>query len=421
MKGLLDLFKQFTPDEHFDAIKIGLASPEKIRSWSFGEVKKPETINYRTFKPERDGLFCAKIFGPIKDYECLCGKYKRLKHRGVICEKCGVEVTQTKVRRERMGHIDLAAPCAHIWFLKSLPSRLGLVLDMTLRDIERVLYFEAYVVVDPGMTPLKKFSIMTEDDYDAKRTEFGDEFIALMGAEGIKKLLDEIDLDVEIEKLRNDMTGSELKVKKNSKRLKVMEAFKKSGIKPQLDGDGRAAGAAAGPASAGAAGRRPLRDLRPERPLSPRHQPQQPPRAPARAEGAGDHRAQREAHAAGSGRLAARQRPSRQGDDRREQARAEVARRHDQGQVGSLPPEPAGQARRLLGPFGHRRRPDAQAAPVRPAEADGARAVQAVHLLAPRSHGHRDDDQGGEEGSRSPARRWSGTSSKKSSRSTRSC
>jgi DNA-directed RNA polymerase subunit beta' len=232
MKGLLDLFKQFTPDEHFDAIKIGLASPEKIRSWSFGEVKKPETINYRTFKPERDGLFCAKIFGPIKDYECLCGKYKRLKHRGVICEKCGVEVTQTKVRRERMGHIDLAAPCAHIWFLKSLPSRLGLVLDMTLRDIERVLYFEAYVVVDPGMTPLKKFSIMSEDDYDAKRAEFGDEFIALMGAEGIKKLLEEMELDAEIEKLRGDMTGSELKIKKNSKRLKVMEAFKKSGIKP---------------------------------------------------------------------------------------------------------------------------------------------------------------------------------------------
>src|ERR1700710_348806 len=233
MKGLLDLFKQFTPDEHFDAIRIGMASPEKIRSWSFGEVKKPETINYRTFKPERDGLFCAKIFGPIKDYECLCGKYKRLKHRGVICEKCGVEVTQTKVRRDRMGHIDLAAPCAHIWFLKSLPSRLGLVLDMTLRDIERVLYFEAYVVVDPGMTPLKKFSIMSEDDFDAKRTEFGDEFVALMGAEGVHKLLSEIDLDVEIEKLRGDMTGSELKVKKNSKRLKVMEAFKKSGIKPQ--------------------------------------------------------------------------------------------------------------------------------------------------------------------------------------------
>jgi DNA-directed RNA polymerase subunit beta' len=233
MKSLLDLFKQFTPDEHFDAIKIGMASPEKIRSWSFGEVKKPETINYRTFKPERDGLFCAKIFGPIKDYECLCGKYKRLKHRGVICEKCGVEVTQTKVRRERMGHIDLAAPCAHIWFLKSLPSRLGLVLDMTLRDIERVLYFEAYVVTDPGMTPLKKYSIMSEDDYDAKFKEYGDEFQAKMGAEGIKELLQGIDIDGSIEKLRNDPTGSELKIKKNTKRLKLLEAFKKSGIKPE--------------------------------------------------------------------------------------------------------------------------------------------------------------------------------------------
>ena len=233
MKSLLDLFKQFTPDEHFNAIKIGMASPEKIRSWSFGEVKKPETINYRTFKPERDGLFCAKIFGPIKDYECLCGKYKRLKHRGVICEKCGVEVTQTKVRRERMGHIDLAAPCAHIWFLKSLPSRLGLVLDMTLRDIERVLYFEAYVVTDPGMTPLKKYSIMTEDDYDAKFKEYGDEFQAKMGAEGIKDLLQSIDIDGSIEKLRNDPSGSELKIKKNTKRLKLLEAFKKSGIKPE--------------------------------------------------------------------------------------------------------------------------------------------------------------------------------------------
>ncbi len=233
MKSLLDLFKQFTPDEHFDAIRIGLASPEKIRSWSFGEVKKPETINYRTFKPERDGLFCAKIFGPIKDYECLCGKYKRLKHRGVICEKCGVEVTQTKVRRERMGHIDLAAPCAHIWFLKSLPSRLGMVLDMTLRDIERVLYFEAYVVTDPGMTPLKKFSIMSEDEYDKQRAEYGDEFVARMGAEGIKELLENIDLEAEIEKLRGDLTGSEVKIKKNAKRLKVLEAFKKSGIKPE--------------------------------------------------------------------------------------------------------------------------------------------------------------------------------------------
>ena len=188
MKDLLKLFKQQPTTEDFDSIRIALASPDMIRSWSFGEVTKPETINYRTFKPERDGLFCAKIFGPIKDYECLCGKYKRLKHRGVICEKCGVEVTQAKVRRERMGHIDLAAPCAHIWFLKSLPSRLGLVLDMTLRDIERVLYFEAYVVVDPGMTPLKKFSIMSEDDFEAKHAEYGDEFVAMMGAEGVQKL-----------------------------------------------------------------------------------------------------------------------------------------------------------------------------------------------------------------------------------------
>ncbi len=205
-----------------------------IRSWSFGEVKKPETINYRTFKPERDGLFCAKIFGPVKDYECLCGKYKRLKHRGVICEKCGVEVTQTKVRRERMGHIELASPAAHIWFLKSLPSRIGLLLDMTLRDIERVLYFEAYVVIEPGMTPLKKGSIMTEDDYDAKREEFGDEFDAKMGAEGIQKLLAEMDLEAEIERLREEMTGSELKIKKKlSKRLKLLEAFQRSGNKPE--------------------------------------------------------------------------------------------------------------------------------------------------------------------------------------------
>jgi len=234
MKALLDLFKQVTQEEEFDAIKIGLASPEKIRSWSYGEVKKPETINYRTFKPERDGLFCAKIFGPTKDYECLCGKYKRLKHRGVICEKCGVEVTLSKVRRERMGHIELASPVAHIWFLKSLPSRLGMVLDMTLRDIERVLYFEAYVVTDPGMTPLKRCQLMTEDDYLAKVEEFGDDFSAAMGAEGVRSLLRSLDLSREIETWRADLeaTSSETKIKKIAKRLKVLEAFQKSGIKP---------------------------------------------------------------------------------------------------------------------------------------------------------------------------------------------
>ena len=235
MKALLDLFRQVQQEEQFDAIKIGLASPEKIRSWSFGEVKKPETINYRTFKPERDGLFCAKIFGPIKDYECLCGKYKRLKHRGVICEKCGVEVTLAKVRRERLGHIELAAPTAHIWFLKSLPSRLGMVLDMTLRDIERVLYFEAFVVVEPGMTALKKSQIMSEDDYLAKCDEYGEgEFVAMMGAEGIRELLRCIDIEKQIETIRAELqaTGSEAKIKKFAKRLKVLEAFQRSGIKP---------------------------------------------------------------------------------------------------------------------------------------------------------------------------------------------
>jgi DNA-directed RNA polymerase subunit beta' len=233
MKALLDLFKQVTQEEEFDSIKIGIASPEKIRSWSYGEVKKPETINYRTFKPERDGLFCAKIFGPIKDYECLCGKYKRLKHRGVICEKCGVEVTLAKVRRERMGHIELASPVAHIWFLKSLPSRLGLVLDMTLRDIERALYFEAYVVVDPGMTPLKRAQLLTEDDYVAKVEEFGDDFSAAMGAEGIRDLLRSMDINHDIETIRKDLeaTGSDTKIKKLAKRLKVLEGFQKSGIK----------------------------------------------------------------------------------------------------------------------------------------------------------------------------------------------
>lgn len=235
MKALLDLFKPVSQEEEFDAIKIGLASPEKIRSWSYGEVRKPETINYRTFKPERDGLFCARIFGPTKDYECLCGKYKRLKHRGVICEKCGVEVTLSKVRRERMGHIDLASPVAHIWFLKSLPSRLGMVLDMTLRDIERVLYFEAYVVVEPGMTPLQRKELLSEDQYMDKLEEHGDEFIALMGAEGIRELLRNLDLTAEVEALRVELkaTSSETKIKKIAKRLKVLEAFQRSGIKPE--------------------------------------------------------------------------------------------------------------------------------------------------------------------------------------------
>ncbi len=235
MKDLLKLLKQQNQIEEFDAIAIGLASPEKIRSWSMGEVKKPETINYRTFKPERDGLFCAKIFGPIKDYECLCGKYKRLKHRGVKCEKCGVEVTLSKERRERMGHIELASPVAHIWYLKSLPSRMGLLLDMTLREIERVLYFEAYVVIDPGMTQLERGQLLAEDSYLEAIEQYGDEFEAKMGAEAIRELLANIDLDTEIAQLRDEIpqTKSETKLKKISKRLKLLEAFHRSGNQPK--------------------------------------------------------------------------------------------------------------------------------------------------------------------------------------------
>ena len=235
MKDLLKFLKAQTKTEEFDAIKIALASPDMIRSWSFGEVKKPETINYRTFKPERDGLFCARIFGPVKDYECLCGKYKRLKHRGVICEKCGVEVTQTKVRRERMGHIELACPTAHIWFLKSLPSSIGLLLDMPLRDIERVLYFESYVVIEGGMTNLERNQILTEEQYLDALEEFGDEFDAKMGAEAIQALLRNMDLEQECEQLREELneTNSETKRKKLTKRIKLLEAFVQSGNKPE--------------------------------------------------------------------------------------------------------------------------------------------------------------------------------------------
>src|SRR3569832_171375 len=208
MKDLLSILKQQGQVEEFDAIRIGLASPNKIRSWSFGEVKKPETINYRTFKPERDGLFCAAIFGPVKDYECLCGKYKRMKHRGVVCEKCGTEVTLTKVRRERMGHIDLASPVAHIWFLKSLPSRIGLMLDMTLRDIERILYFEAFVVIEPGLTTLERGQLLTEEQYMTARQEHGDDFDAMMGAEAVHHLLRSLDLHAEVIRQKEEIAAT---------------------------------------------------------------------------------------------------------------------------------------------------------------------------------------------------------------------
>jgi DNA-directed RNA polymerase subunit beta' len=236
MNELMNIFGQVSTAQSFDQIQISIASPERIRSWSYGEIKKPETINYRTFKPERDGLFCARIFGPIKDYECLCGKYKRMKYRGIICEKCGVEVTLSKVRRERMGHIELASPVAHIWFLKSLPSRIALLLDMTLKSVERVLYFENYIVTEPGLSPLEEGMLLSEEAFIDAQDEYGeDAFEAMIGAEALKKMLAEIDLEQERDELRVDMreTGSEAKRKKYVKRLKLVESFMESGARPE--------------------------------------------------------------------------------------------------------------------------------------------------------------------------------------------
>ena len=227
MNELMNIFGQVSGPQSFDQIRISIASPERIRSWSFGEIKKPETINYRTFKPERDGLFCARIFGPIKDYECLCGKYKRMKYRGIICEKCGVEVTLSKVRRDRMGHIELASPVAHIWFLKSLPSRIGLLLDMTLKDLERILYFENYVVIEPGLTSLKLHQLLNEEEFIKAQEDFGeDTFTAKIGAEALKDMLSAINLEEELETLRVDLkeTNSEARRKKLVKRLKLQHA-----------------------------------------------------------------------------------------------------------------------------------------------------------------------------------------------------
>ncbi|MEM6650504.1 MAG: DNA-directed RNA polymerase subunit beta', partial [Pseudomonadota bacterium] len=224
---IANVFNPLTPPQTFNQIRISLASPEKILSWSFGEIKKPETINYRTFKPERDGLFCARIFGPVKDYECLCGKYKRMKYKGVVCEKCGVEVTLSKVRRERMGHIELASPVAHIWFLKSLPSRIATFLDMTLKDVERVLYFESFIVIEPGLTPLDQHQLLTEEEYMEAQEQYGeDSFTAGIGAEAIRDILANMDLEMIAEQLRVEIkeATTELKPKKLAKRLKLIEA-----------------------------------------------------------------------------------------------------------------------------------------------------------------------------------------------------
>jgi len=236
MNELSNIFTPNLPAPTFDEIRISIASPEQISSWAFGEIKKPETINYRTFKPERDGLFCARIFGPVKDYECLCGKYKRMKYRGITCEKCGVEVTLTRVRRERMAHIELAAPVAHIWFLKSLPSRISTMLDMALKDVEKVLYFESYVVIEPGTSPLSEKELLSEQRYAEAQEQYGpDAFTAKIGAEAIRDMLAAIDLEETAQQLRTAIgeTTAELKIKKYSKRLKLIEAFMRSGNRPE--------------------------------------------------------------------------------------------------------------------------------------------------------------------------------------------
>ena len=269
---VLNIFNPVVAAPTFDQIRISLASPEKIRSWSFGEIKKPETINYRTFKPERDGLFCARIFGPTKDYECLCGKYKRMKYKGIICEKCGVEVTLARVRRERMGHIELASPVAHIWFLKSLPSRIALMLDMPLKDIERVLYFENYIVTEPGLTPLKQHQLLSEDEFMRYQDEFGDDsFTAEIGAEAVRNLLMAIDLEKDAERHRGELADSPSGGEGQEGLQAAEDTGSLHGIRQQAgvdDPDGRP-GHPAGTAPAGAAGRRPLRHVGPERPLPP--------------------------------------------------------------------------------------------------------------------------------------------------------
>ena len=264
---VMNLFGPQVPAQVFDQIRISIASPEKILSWSYGEIKKPETINYRTFKPERDGLFCARIFGPIKDYECLCGKYKRMKYKGIICEKCGVEVTLSRVRRERMGHIELAAPVAHIWFLKSLPSRIGLLLDMTLKDLERILYFEYYLVLEPGLTPLQHRALLSEEEYLRAQDEYGaDSFTAMIGAEAIREMLKGLDLEKLAVDLRKEIAEFNLRPQAEEARQAAQadRSFPYLGQSPGMDDPHRRAGDPARSATAGAARRRPVRDLRPQ-------------------------------------------------------------------------------------------------------------------------------------------------------------
>ena len=456
---------------YFDELRIGLATADQIRAWSNGEVKKPETINYRTLKPEKDGLFCERIFGPTRDWECHCGKYKRVRFKGIICERCGVEITRSKVRRDRMGHIELAAPVTHIWYFKGVPSRLGYLLDLAPKDLERIIYFAAYVItwidddrrhkdlpdiengidaekrdleaerdddikkrlneledrlkeleaegakgaqlsaakreaqrdieritemakretdhLDDVLTAFKglKMKQLVADDnvYRSLRERFSDYFDGGMGAEAIKRLLQDFEVDRRGRRAaRPDRERQGHAPPQGDQAPEGRLELRRGQVQPARHGARRRARDPAGPAPDGAARRRPVRDVGPERPVPPRDQPEQPPEATARPAGARDHREQREADAAGGRRRAVRQRPPRAPGDGPGQPAAEVAVRHAEGQAGAVPPEPARQARRLLGPFGHRGRAGAPPAPVRAAEADGARAVQAVRDEAAR-------------------------------------
>ena len=375
MNELMKILGQTGQAMTFDQIKISIASPEQIRSWSYGEIKKPETINYRTFKPERDGLFCARIFGPIKDYECLCGKYKRMKFRGIICEKCGVEVTLAKVRRERMGHIELASPVAHIWFMKSLPSPRrpdgrhvaeGAGEGPLLRELRGARAGpdgpQAAPAADRGPVPEQDGRVRRGRLHRRHRRRGGE-------ADAHRHRLQQGSHPAARRAEGDDVRGEAQEAGQAAEADRGLRRIRRA---PGLDDPGRHPGHPARAAPAGAARRWPLRHLRPERPVPPRHQPEQPAEAADRAARAGHHRPQREAHAAGSGRCAVRQRSPRPRHHGRQQAPAEVAVRHAEGQAGPLPAEPAGQARRLFRPFGHRGGPGAQAAPVRPAEEDGA-------------------------------------------------
>ena len=402
------------------------ASPRPTRScqWSFGEVTKPETINYRTFKPERDGLFCAKIFGPITDWECLCGKYKRMKHRGVICDKCGVEVTQAKVRRERLGHIKLATPGQPRVVLQGAaephrPPARHLAARPRAHPLLRGLRRHRSGRDRAEAEPAAHRGAVPQGARGARHRSSGRRWAPRRSRSCCKR----VNVEKLAEELREKMrTETSVQKKlKYAKRLKVVDSVPQVEQQAGVDDPRRHPGDSARAASAGAARRRPLRDLGPQRPLSPRHQPQQPVEEADGAEGAGRHHPQREAHAAGSGGRAVRQRPPRPRAARRQQPSAQVAVRHAQGQAGPLPPEPARQARRLLRPFGHRRRSRAEAAPVRPAEEDGARAVQAVHLQQARRAAARRHHQAGQGDGRAAASPKCGTSSKRSSASIRCC